>query len=500
MGQGQPNTASNGQAAGEAAASTAPRGRIRRLVCRRAAWVAVLVALLGAAGWLACQRFGAPQLTTPMPPDLNRLAPQLRAYVIEKAAWARAAPRSAQRQATLGMVYAANALWLEARAAFANAARLDPKEPLARLYFAVATQELGRREEALSLLRQLAAQFPDFAPGHYRLGEALLQRGAAAEAGPCFERLMALAPAEWRGPAGLGEVKLRLGDAREAAKWLEKAVQLDPAAKPAHHLLGQAYQRLERAEDARLELRLGLDAKHYPMPDAWSVTAPQHMKLLQDQIQMALEYVQGGRPDRAIGVLEAARAFYPNDSLLLNNLALAYNQARQPLKAAGLLQQVLQQNSRHAPALAALAASCLALGLTNEALAHANRAVELAPNNAQSHLAKADVWLALDQDAQALAELATAFRCAPQNAQLQLDMGEICLRNLARPQEAIAHYEKAAELDLTLVPAWVRLAELHLRLTNYNRARQALETLRKLAPGEPTVTSLWQRLPKAEQR
>jgi tetratricopeptide (TPR) repeat protein len=459
--------------------------------------VAVLGALLGAAAWLAYQRFCLPQLAPPVPKDLDKLAPQLRAYVTEKVKWVRVAPRNAQRQATLGMVYAANALWLEAREAFAKAARLNPKEPLAGLYFAVATQELGRQEESLALLRQLTAQFPGFAPGHYRLGEALLRRGAAAEAAPCFERLMALAPAEWRGPAGLGEVKLRQGNFGEAAKWLEKAVQLDPAAKPAHHLLGQAYQRLGRAEDAQRELRLGLNAKHYPMPDDWSVTAPQHMKLLQDQVQMALEYAQAGRPDRAVGILETARPFHPNDLLLLNNLALAYNQAGQPHQALEVLQRVLQQDNRNAPALITLAATCLALGLTNEALAHANRAAELAPDDAQSHLAKANVLLAFDQDAEALAELAAAFRCAPQSAQLQMDMGEICLRNLESPREAIAHYERAAELDPTLVPAWVRLAELHLRQTNYALARQALETLGKLAPDQPAVTLLRQRLQAA---
>jgi tetratricopeptide (TPR) repeat protein len=144
-------------------------------------------------------RNATPLPEVPTPSDLSKLEPQLREYVEEKVKWVRAAPRDARRQATLGLVYAANSLWPEARLAFRNAVQLNPKEPLAHLYAAVSTQETGDFDEALNLYRQLTLQFPNFAPGFYRLGEALLRAGAVAEAETAFRQLITLAPQEWRG-------------------------------------------------------------------------------------------------------------------------------------------------------------------------------------------------------------------------------------------------------------------------------------------------------------
>jgi tetratricopeptide (TPR) repeat protein len=392
------------------------------------------------------------------------------------------------------MAYAANDLWAEARVAFQNTARLDPKEPHAFLYVAVATLELGRREEGLRLLRELTARFPKLAAGHYRLGEVLLRAGQLDEALPAFERVTSLAPRQWHGWAGLGEIKLRQGKHAEAARFLEKAIQLEPRAKPAHHLLGQAYQKLGRTDDAQRELRLGLNATHHPMPDDWSVTAPQHMRLIQDQTQMAIEYIQARQPGRAITILERALPYHPTNLVLLQNLALAYQEAGQAPRARALLENAIKLDNRFAPLYVGLSVSCLSTGLTNEALAYANRAIELEPRQAQSHMAKANVLLFLEQDEGALAELELAFGYAPQNPQLQMEMGEICFRNLDRPLDAQTHYQKAVEADPTFLPAWVRLVELNLVQTNLAQAQEVLAQLRKLAPAEPIVGSLSNRL------
>lgn len=441
-----------------------------------------------------------PPPPVPVPPDLERLEPQLRAYITEQAQWVRAAPREAARHSTLGLVYAANGLWTEARSAFQNAARLNPREPLAPLYVAVATQELGERDEALRLYRQITQQFPAFPQGFYRLGDLALRAGAVDEAQAAFEKLIVLAPQEWRGHAGLGEVKLRQGDAAAAANLLERALALDRNAKPAHHLLGTAYQRLGRTNDAQRELRLGLNALHFPMPDAWSASAPDHMRLLHDQLELAAQLTQAGRPRGAVEVLKQVLPFHPTNLAVLNSLGLAYHQAGEPAKARVLLEKAVQLDARYLPAHVSLSAACLALGLTDHAMTNALRAIELAPNTPQPHLAKANVLLALERDDEAVAALEAALRADPQNAQLQIELGDVLLRNLDRSAAALEHYQRASQLDPTSVEAQVRLADLHLRLGNLTAARAALESARKLAPNEPVLAVLEQRLKKVEQR
>jgi len=455
----------------------------------------LLAAVLAALGALVMfLQLGKPLLPIPAPPDLEKLEPQLQAYIREQITLVHRAPRQARSHATLGLVYAANGLWAPARAAFENAVQLDSHEPLALLYLAVADQEIGDPDKALAELRRLTAQFPDFPPGQYRLGEALLRAGAVTEAQACFERLINLAPAEWRGFAGLGDARLRQGNAAEAAALLEKAVKLDAGAKPAHHMLGQAYQRLGRLEDAQRELRLGLDATSYPMPDPWSVEAPRHMRLLRDLVEMAKQYSDAGTPAKAVSVLEAVLPYQTNNLGLLNNLAIAYNQSGQPQKALGLLERALRANDHYVPARVALSATCLALDRKEEALDHARRATALAPHTVQPLIAEANALLALERDSEALEVLADASKLDPQNAQIHVEMGDICLLNLDRPTDALGHFQKATELDPTLVRAWAGLAKTHLRGNTPALARPALEALRKLAPDAKTTARIDQKL------
>ena len=444
----------------------------------------VFLAILGRVWYV---EFGVPIPPLPVPGNLDSLEPQLRAYITEKIAWAQAAPRQAFRHSTVGMVYAANDLWSEALAAFTNAIRLNPREPLAHLYAAVACQEMGNTDEARRRLWDLTTRFPRFAPGYYRLGDTLARAGEYDQAAVAFQHLIELAPLEWRGFAGLGDCLTRQGHLAEAVKRLEKAVRLDPQARLAHHLLGQAYRRLGRAEEAKRELRLGLDAPHYPMPDAWSVLAPQHMKLIQDQLEMAREYTEAGQPTQAVVILTRALAFRPTNLSLLNNLGIALQRSNQPQQARNVFLKALKVDPRYVPAWVGLSASCLALDRKQEALDYANRAIELSPNQTYPHIAKANALLAMERDEETVVELEAALRGDPRNAQLHVELGDVLLRNLTRPLEALDHYRKARELDPTLTAALLRLADLALDLGQTNEAKIALEEARALTSNAPAL-------------
>jgi tetratricopeptide (TPR) repeat protein len=434
------------------------------------------LAALGAILWLPCWN---PPPAIPIPQHLAQLEPQLKAYIEEKTAWVKAGQRDAQRHATLGLIYAANDLWREARVAFLNSIQLNPHEPLAYLYEAISCLEMEEREEGVARLRQLCSQFPQFAAGFYRLGDALARQGAYAEAGQAFQRLVELAPGEWRGFSRLGECKMHGGNMAEAVAFMENGVRLAPQEKLAHHLLGQAYQRIGRTNEATREMRLGLEASHYPMADAWSIDAYRHMKLLQDQIDMAREFTLAGQPWEAVAMLSAALQFNPTNVSLLNNLGIALNQAGQPAQAKELLARALRVDARYVPCLVAISASCLALGQTQEAMEHANRALALNPQVPYPHISKANILLALERDSDALKELEAALRCDPKNAALELEQGDICLRNMDRPLDALDHYRRAIALDPALVGALERLVQLERELGHVSEANKYSEELRK---------------------
>ena len=470
--------------------------RVKPRVARRAFAAMIGLCALLLLAVLAYERATEVPPQLPVPENLEKLDPQLRAYISTTIQWVRTAPRAWDRHATLGMVYAANSLWPEAGLAFSNVVRLDPSEPLARLYVGVSTQESGEFDEALKAFQQLTAQFPNFAQGHYRLGEALLRAGDIEGTEKAFQRLVELAPKEWRGYAGLGDVRLRKGDHADAVRWLEKAVQLDWSATRAHHLLGLALRAAGRMQEAELELGLGLNAVSFPMPDAWSENASDHMKLLQDQLAIADESSQAGQPQKAVKILQEALRFHPTNLMVLNNLAIAYNRSGQPQKARPLLLKLLQSDSHYLPGFITLSFTSQLLGANDDALTFAERALALAPNTAQAHVAKANALLAMERDAEAVAALEAGFRCDPKNAEIQVELGDVCWRNLNRPAEALEHYQKAVQLNRSFLKAHLRVAELALERKDSMEAARAIEMVRKIAPREPGLAVLENHLQK----
>lgn len=459
--------------------------------------LAVVLAIAGVVGYLHFSRPAVPVSTPANPANLD---PLLRQYVDERVAWVRESPRDPMRHATLGLVFAANGLWSEARLAFENAAQLDPRQPLAWLYLAICHQELGQPDRAIALLRDVTGRFPEFAPGFYRLGDYALRLGALDEAERAFTRLTELAEAEWRGFSGLGEIKLRRGHPEAAVPFLEKALLIDPLAKPVHALLGQAYQQLGRSEEAQRELALGLNASHYPMPDPWSEQARQHMRLPFDLIEMAQGHLRSGAPAQAVHILEKAVLFHPDNPGMLVTLANACTLAGEPEKARPLLDRLLQADPSSAPAYVALSGCDLAVGEVERALSNANRAISVGSTQPEPYLAKANALLNLNRDPEAVTALEMAHRCDSNNAQILLDLGDVRLRNLGQVTEALADYRKAAAADPLFVPAHLRVAEISMQLGDRASAMASLEAARKLAPKDLSIARVLERLKQEAAR
>ena len=218
------------------------------------------------------------------------------------------------------------------------------------------------------------------------------------------------------------------------------------------------------------------------------------MKLLSDIFEAAEDYLQAGQPQPAVALLEDAYAHHSKDLGVMNKLAIAYNRAGEPAKGRALLQKVIDQDSRNLAAYVALAFSCSQLGLFSEALAHAERAAELAPNAPQPLVAKANALLGMEKDEEALAALEAASKADPKNAEIHSEIGDVCWRNLSRTNDALRHYEAAASLAPASAAVLVRLADIYLELARAKDAASALNTLHKLVPNEPDLVSFDARL------
>lgn len=459
---------------------------------RTAKWLVGIGLLLGLGVLFSLFRPPPPEIV--LPHDLDQLEPQLQAYLEERIQWVAKAPREGNRQATLGTIYAVNGLWNEALGQFDNARSLDPNQPLAHLYHAVALQETGEPEQALEALRHLCRIYPQFPQGFARLGQALLKIGALEEAESAFERLILLQPQEWRGHAGLGDVLLKRDDPKEALSHLQKARELAPHEGVIRHLLGLAYQRTNQPDAARRELEAGEGAVYYPMPDPWSLTAPQHLQRLQDQFSAANDYIDAGQADRALPILLQAAQWHPENKSLLVNLARAHLALDQLNEARQSLDKILSQDPQNLSALVMAAETYLNLGLENQAEQFARQAVRSSPEAPPAHLSLATILINTERVESGLKSYQQARAHDPQNPLIAMEIGDILLRLMARPKQALASYLEAAALDPNLFLVQVRLADIYIRLSQAEAATASLNRARQLSPNDRVLNTLQRRL------
>jgi len=456
-----------------------------------------VLALVGTWVWL--MRL-APPPPIPVPAKLGELDPQVRNYLARCAARAAEKPRDAGRRAELGLAFAVNGLWDEARRSFLDAVLLGDRGPLPGMYAAVALQELGDSVGSRKELEQVVEAHPDAGPAWYRLGVARVAAGDWTGAAEAFGRVTQLSPEEWRGWAGLGEVWLREGRRAEAIAPLEKAVALEPFARSAYHLLGQAYMAAGRTNEAMAIRAAGRATGVTPMPDAWATRALDHMRLLPDQFERVDALAAQGRWEEAVARMKEAHRYHPNHATVAARLARVMVGAGQMDAAWSVLAEARQKQPDDVELLTEASATAAAAGRGTDALALARRALEVAPHSVEASVAEANALLASEQDTAAAAALERALRMAPENVGLWIQLGDLRRHNLRKHDLAYAAYQRARELDPIHPPVWERWTELAIEGEDWEGAEAGLEALKRLQSDREVLAELKTALEEAKRK
>lgn len=428
-----------------------------------------------------------------IPDDLAEIDPQIRTYISEQIELAQEGPSDAMRHATLGLVYAANALWTESKDSFRNASSLAPDNVLAKYHLAIATLKCGDEDEAFKMLREVTEAHPDFAPAHHRLGVMLLESGLVAEAEVAMQNAVRLAPEKPEGYVGIADVAVRQREYERAVQAATKALELRPNDRMAHYLLGMSYRALGQRDDAMRELKLGTDAKRRFMADEWSRVKNRHNKGVAFQIRLAQRLLQRGKAQQARQVLDTVLHWRPDNVEALNDISVVHMKLKEPEEALVFLQQALGIDEANAATNINLAACFLDLGRLDDAFAYANKAVELAPTVSQAHVTKANVLLRMQRREEAADALKTASQLDPQNAAVAMSLARTYI-SLGRLVEARQYCEVAVEQSPVSVQARLTLCELCLHLGDLDCAATVLSEARRLAPHNQQVDAMSERL------
>lgn len=434
-------------------------------------------------GWLSA----APPVVAPGAPEL--LDPGVRRLVARSVAEAHERPRDPEVHGRLGMIYEANALWPEARDAYAQAARLDPANRAWRYHLAICTQQAGDFDAALTIYRDLARDHPTFAAVHHRLGLALLETGELDDAFEAFQRVIELLPRAAAGHAGAGSVLRLRGEPGAAAERLERAIVLDPASRTAHYQLGLAYRDLGRPAAAERELGLGLSATIEYLPDELSGEIDGYAISLPATVERAEALRRAGRHREVAALFERALAVHPDNLTLLNNLASSYLAQGEPDRAREVLDRALGGGGDDAETLLNLAGWALATDRPEEALGYADRALGLDDRLARLHGVRAQALIRLRRYPEATTSMEEALRLEVRDPALFVSLG-VLHEAASNWTAAIAVYERALATWPDLVPAHVGRALAALALGDRTTARESYAAVRRLAPDHPRLGEL----------
>jgi tetratricopeptide (TPR) repeat protein len=377
---------------------------------------------------------------TDVDPAVLRLISGARTAVVQT-------PRSAEAWGRLGKVLLAHEFSDEARACFAQAEALDPREPRWPYHQGTILSQ-GEPDAAIPKLQRAVegcGNDPD-AP-RLRLAEILLAQGRPGEAGDQWQHLLRRDPAHAQAHLGLARLAYQQGNLEQTMAHLNFALNGSRTRKAAHFLLAEVHARRGDKEAAELESRR---AAALPDDEAWPDRFDEEVKQLGTGRQVFLaradRLMRQGKVAEAIALLQQTVKDYPDSSggwLLLGTALLA----RQDLGGA---EEALRTASRLASDSVEIA---FYLGnvrfLRNdhrEAAAYFQQAVQRKPDFALAHYNLGQCLMRLGDRDGAIAAFRAAVRCKPDYADAHALLGDLLLQTGHRA-EALAHLRDAAQLD-----------------------------------------------------
>lgn len=315
----------------------------------------------------------------------------------------------------------------------------------------------------------------DLAPGDWRgwFDRGVTRRllGAWDEALADFARAEELRPDTPRIIRERGETHRGAGRPAEALRELDRALALDPSDATALASRAAVHEALERPREALADVDLALDIR----PDyRWALHRRAHV-------------LRGlGDTEGALRDLDRAEALKPDDPWTLGERGETYRYAGRYEEAIAAYDRAIALDPGYAWAFGSRAMAHEALGRTEEALADLARAVELKPDYAWALVRRAEILARLGDTAGRFAALDRAVEAAPGDS-WALWVRADALDEAGRHEEAVADLDRAVEVGPERADNWrLRAFALH-RVGRYEEAAADVDRALELAPDDPAA-------------
>ena len=326
----------------------------------------------------------------------------------------------------------------------AQAAQLDPQQPLVPLAQGFVALRTGDAAGARRALEQALALDPKLYQAHAYLATVDLAERQPDVARKHAEQAVALAPNSGLARESLATVKFFAGDAPGARRELDAALAANPNSATACLLSSDLYAQagdLSRAQD-EAQAAISLDPKLAP---AWSALgflflAGNDLRSAHKSFQLALElapqqvaartgmgvtYAREGRLAQALQASEGAVALDSSNLSARNNLGVTYLDSGQLEQAREQFEAIIAEKPDWSVPHENLAITWLELQRYADALREGALAVRLGSDSPRAHTTLARVYLRENRAGQAWAELRRALDLDERFALAHLEMAEV---------------------------------------------------------------------------
>jgi tetratricopeptide (TPR) repeat protein len=413
---------------------------------RRVAVGSCLLLLAVAGGGGAVAWWG---LAMPEPPAtvLTDADPRISRALNEARAAVRRSPRSAQAWGELGMTFAANDCAQDACTCFAQAERLDPKDP--RWPYLRGLQLASRDlNAAVGEYERGAALAPATVPGpRLRLGEALLTLGRTEDAEVQFREIITQDSGNANALLDLARVAQLRGDGAKALAYLDNAVGNPHVRKAALVLRAQISQSLGRGAEALRALQeAGQAPDDEPWPDLYRAELEQHRTGMQAAVARAVHLRDAGQVDQALALLRDTVEAYPDAAYAWTTLGRTHVGLGDYPRAEAAFRRAVQAAPDLGEARFYLGVAAFAQGKYGPAAECFRMAGELEPQHPLARYNLGQALLRQGDRAGAIDAFRAALRYRPELAEAHRALGAL-LAEAGGREEALAQLRQAVDLD-----------------------------------------------------
>ena len=449
---------------------------MRKLATSSVVLIGILIMVAG--GWLL--RAQTTTFEPPLPDPQADIDSRIRSAIDAAHTLVRAEPRNAGAWMKFGLIYDANGFDTLAALCYEQALNLDNSNPKWWYWLGLVRADLGDFEAAMAAVEQSVTLDPTYSAAPRQLGLWFLQLGDVNAAEAAFERAMKINAGDPSTLLGMARVALEKDNSQKAAALLEAVIQRAPQYDFARLLLGTAYRRLGRLDEAETQFAKGAGSKPI-YEDPWREEVLAYRTGYAGIILEADRLLARGQGAALINKLEALRRDYPDDVVVSDKLAEAYEQSGRSQEALRILEAIAQGHPEHVMTHLKLSDYYASSGRLDQAIAQVRMAVNLNPELGTSHRQLGKL-LSQSGDYEGAAEALTlAIKNGRTEPDIALSLGSLQAK-LARWREATKTFDSLTKRSPDSAAAFCWLARASAEIGDFQRSVAALQKAIELDP------------------